>query len=169
MYAFSILKLAFSKRHFNFLTPTQVYYCRPDYWKHNLMLAPLWWPLLSTHSPDQKVKKNLFNFRPNLGPFKTKNQLLFLPYFLLACNFSLFTYLGPINYTNWQLFFGLRGRTCASEVALPRRSSLPVRLSASISVTQIVIILTLWIICGPGQLNLAATKLRAKRSQGLPR
>lgn len=113
----------------------------------------------STTGKKRKEKKSFYFFSDQT--LIITDPITILSYFrLLHQRRSIHVFMP--NQLHWiAVIFCLRGRTCTSEEPLPRRSSLPAFLSGSISVTQIVIILTLWIIYGPGQLNQAATELRA--------
>lgn len=103
-----------------------------------------------THYPDPVT--NAFGFsskvekKPSTESFYfvlLQNQLNALAFFVLPNALQSILILGFHQLHRIAVIFGLRDRTCTSEEVLPRRSSLPTLLSASISVTQIVIILTL--------------------------
>lgn len=94
----------------------------------------------STTGKKKEGKKSIFFFRPNLDHHRPNYNPSYFR--LLHQRRSIHVFM-PNQLHSIAVIFCLRGRTCTSEEPLPRRSSLPAFLSGSISVTQIVIILTL--------------------------
>lgn len=90
------------------------------------------------------------------------------PAFCYSMNWILFTYKGPNQLQPMAVISGMREGTPTSEKALPKRISLALSLWSSITVTQIVIILILWIIFSLGQLGPATLRgLRGYREHPL--